>query len=103
MIRFLFPLAGLFLHGFKHVQDRYPAVFTNGWREISSYVVGSVCVVELSALLMREWGASEDERRRARYAYLQTLVWFGGGVALGWVLDVILPQIQGRARGRRRA
>lgn len=88
-----FILVGILAHGLKHVQDRYPAVFTHGWRELSSYIFGSICVMELSALLQRRWGMSVEDVRKSRYATLQTLIWFGGGVALGWVLDaILLPQ-----------
>ena len=98
MIRYLFPLVGLLAHQFKQVQDDHPAVFTHGWRELSSYIVGSLCVWELVPLLLRQWGMSKEDCQKVRHAHLQTLVLFGGGVAVGWIVDAILA-LRPRLRG----
>jgi len=89
-MRLLFPLAGLLAHQFKRVQDNHPTVFTHGWRELTSYIMGSLLVWELEPLLLRQWGMSKEDIHQTRHAHLQTLVLFGGGVAVGWILDAIL-------------
>jgi hypothetical protein len=94
MIRLLFPLVGLLAHQFKHVQDEYSHIFPHGWRELSSYIVGSLVVWECVPLLLRQWGMSKEDIQKTRHAHLQTLAWFGGGVAVGWVVDAVLVRRQ---------
>lgn len=87
MRRLIIPLAGLLAHQFKRVQDDHPTMFPAGWREISSYTFGYICVWEITAWVMHWLGAKDEEVHRYRHAGLQSAVLFGGGVAIGWMID----------------
>lgn len=86
VIKLGLPLVGLALHQVKPLMDRHPTIFAAGWREISSYVIGSLAVAYLAPLLMH---GTREQRREMRRAHLETLTLLGGGVALGWMIDGI--------------
>lgn len=87
MIKIALPFLGLALHQTKNVMDRHPDIFTTGWRELSSYVLGSLAVLYLAPL---SFHGAREQRREMRRAHMETLVLFGSGVAAGWVIDSLL-------------
>lgn len=82
--------AGLLSHQSRRIIDGHPKIFTVGWRELTSYAIGSLCVLQLSDLVMKHYGMDTHNRRIARHSHIESLVLYGAGVALGWVIDGVV-------------
>jgi len=89
LLRASYVVAGAIAHQTHIPIDGYPRVFTVGWRELTKYAIGSLCVLQLCRPLSRRYGLSKEQANIAHHAHLDTLVLFGLGTAMGWAIDGI--------------
>ena len=83
---FLFILSGLALHQTSSITQNMPT----GWGYLAGLVIGVEGTFPVFVILMRRLKVPDDVIIRASAAYQVAFLLVGCGVALGWLLDILL-------------
>jgi hypothetical protein len=75
-------LGGLVAHQTIHVTAR----ISHGWRNLAEHAVGVVGAYPFFLIFRRSLRNGVD---RSDSAYWLAFLWFGAGVALGWLVDTL--------------
>jgi len=82
-------LGGFIAHKSNDVFDSMPGVFSGGWREITGHIIGVLGAYPFLEMLYPAFGIPRSLFPKLRASYLIAYMFFGIGVALGWLYDTI--------------